>query len=91
MAINLKECNTNQWQLQNRVMVIIAATECTTTRAINRGKNNDGLSVINCGAMIPPKSGGQKDPKRHAAGKNTHGKKKWFLQYLKCVMMIERM
>jgi hypothetical protein len=36
--------------------------KCTITRAINRGKNNDGLSVINCGAMIPPKSGGQKDP-----------------------------
>ncbi len=33
------------------------------TRAINRGKNNDGLSVINCGAMIPPKSGGRKGPR----------------------------
>ncbi len=31
---------------------------------IIEGKTNDGLSVINCGAMIPPKLGGLKDPER---------------------------
>jgi hypothetical protein len=40
------------------------------------GKNNDGLSVINCGAIIPPKLSRPKGPGPTKAGQKARGLKK---------------